>query len=118
MKSLIAICFILTPTVCHSESFFDLPKTEYVYQAIHYIDMAQTLQTSDKSGDFRETNPFLGKNPSEEDVVGFFVATSIAHAAVTHYLVEHHPKYVKAWEYSSIIVGTGAVMWNFKILLD
>lgn len=117
MKTLFTILFLLISSTANAESILKLPRSEYIYQTFHYIDLAQTLNTSDKNGQFRETNPFLGKNPTQDDVIGFFVATSIAHAAVTKYLMNNHPEYVKPWQYTSIAVKSSGVIWNFKVLL-
>lgn len=37
------------------------------------IDMTQTLKIQDHTNDF-ETNPFLGKHPSDIFIVGYFLA--------------------------------------------
>ena len=114
---LAVLLWLLIPSVSNAADFKDLPKKEYAFQAIHAIDLAQTLYASNNQDRFIEANPILGKHPNNESVIMFFATTGIAHTAVTMYLMDHHPEYVSLWENTTIYIKGATIMWNFTVIL-
>ena len=118
MKNLlILLALVLCPSISHAADIRDLPKSEYVFQTLHAADMAETLYATNNPDRFTETNPNLGHNPSDEDIILFFAATSALHIATTMYLMDHHPEWVDKWENMSIVIKGTAVTYNLVIIL-
>ena len=117
MKYIALAIALLLPSVSHAADIRDLPKEEYVFQALHAADMAQTMYSINHLDNFVEVNPILGRNPSNEKIAVFFVGTGLLHAATTLYLMDHYPQYVKRWEHISIGVKGAAIVWNYTVIL-
>lgn len=117
MKYIALALALLLPSVGHAADIRDLPKEEYVFQALHAADMAQTIYSRDHLDNFVEVNPILGRNPSNEKIATFFVVTGLLHAATTLYFMDHYPQQVKRWEHMSIGIKGAALVWNFTVIL-
>ena len=64
----------------------------------HAVDLAQTLEISRscrEGGGYHETNPLLGRCPSQGRVLAYFAGTAAA-LALAHYRYESHNT-TKAW---------------------
>jgi len=95
-----------------------LPPEEWVYQGLAVLDMAQTMSAlDDKCGCYKESNLFLGKNPSDLELVAWTAATGVLHGYITYKLIENdYPDWViKTWTYTSIVVRAGVVYHNFSV---
>ena len=62
-----------------------------------------------------ESNPILGKHPSQKDVAMFIVSAGLIHAALTNYLENNYPEYVSYSQGVSIGFKTGAVIHNMTL---
>lgn len=60
----------------------DVPAEEYVWQALHLVDTAQTLYATKHPEQFREMNPLLGAHPSTEAVLVWSVGFAVLHYAI------------------------------------
>lgn len=95
MKRAALIALALTASTAHA---CELPKLEAGYFAAATADMATTLDIRHHYGMY-ETNPILGKHPSDAVVYRYFAATDLAHAAISCLIPQ---RFVPAWELSSI----------------
>jgi hypothetical protein len=92
-----------------------LPREQMIYeasyQALHVIDTAQTLRIRHKV-QFHESNPILGRYPSDAEVLGVMAAEAIAHAYVTKLLADRNaPMWAqRTWHHLSIA-------WNGRLVL-
>ena len=111
-KAVIGLLLMLTPITAYAADIKELPKEEYVFQALNAIDTIQTVHILNNGG--RELNPILGSYPSTEKIIAFKTANAAAHLAVTMYLMDHHPKYVKTWQHISIGLMGSVVMLNAR----
>lgn len=78
------------------------------WTALHIADMGTTLDISRNCDKYIELNPILGKCPSQEKVVGFFLLTGWLHYEVSQLL---SPKDRKIWQYITI-ANTGYWVQN------
>jgi hypothetical protein len=75
------------------------------------LDWRQTLQLIKEPDKYYETNPILGKYPSDSKVNTYFALSMLGHAAVTHVLPSKWRPY---WQYTWIAIETGVVAHNYK----
>lgn len=88
---------------------------EAAYQGLALVDMGTTLDIRKHPG-FSETNPILGRHPSDGKVIGYFAACGISHAVITHSLVNAGwTKTAAAWEAASIGMELNFVDHNYTI---
>ena len=97
MKKILIILFLFCSLflLCSNANAIDLKKyykedlTEVdkanivLFNVLQGIDMLQTLEIANND-DYYETNPILGKHPSEAHVVAYFIARGIAHYHLTN----------------------------------
>ena len=68
----------------YKEPLTEVDKANIVlFNVLQGIDMLQTLEIANND-DYYETNPILGKHPSEAHVVAYFIARGIAHYHLTN----------------------------------
>jgi hypothetical protein len=85
---------------------------EVAWGAIHVADWAQTRQIAQHPEKYYETNPILGKHPSEQSVNLYMGTALIVHPIISGLL----PKpYRDVWQYMSIGVSGAAVINNVSI---
>ena len=109
LKAVVVLLMMIISTTAYAADIKELPKEEYVFQALNAIDTIQTIRILDKGG--RELNPILGSHPSTEKVIAFKTVNAALHLGVTMYLMDHHPRYVKTWQRVSIgLMGTVVVL--------
>lgn len=93
MKQIILIIFWLSIMLSFfSRSFASgWDSTDTVLQAIvlvsFEIDRRQTLRIKDYAW-LHETNPILGRNPSDVGVNNYFITTALVHTAIAYLLPE------------------------------
>lgn len=122
--SLLTILLILFSTPAQAvnwnnplEKFYAEPLTKkdkysiVAFNVIQTIDMLQTFEIVDNPA-YYETNPILGKHPSKEQVLGYFVLRGIGHYHVTKIIPE---KYRGVWHTFSIVANLDTIQNNHSI---
>ena len=106
MRGLLLVAFIFISTPAYAWTKADTQR-QLIYSTLHVIDWGQTryIATHD---DYYETNLFLGKQPSMQEVDTYFAAT-LAGLALVSYLLP--PDWRKIWQ----VVWIGA---RFKTVAD
>lgn len=118
MKKLIVILAILClPLSAHAYKFADnWTKTDTAYQGVVItalaVDMGQTLYISKNPNKYYEMNPLLGKHPSQDKVIGYFLGGMIAHTAFAMALP---PTYRRIWQYVFIGIEGLVIGRNYSI---
>lgn len=111
----LALVLVLFTTGC--SVYQDMSPAEKTWQAIHGIDVLQTMNIVDNTC-FTEGNPLtsrlIGANPDMENVIAWGVGMSFLHAAVSKE-IEHSklPSWVgSVWQGISIVNSTRSVINN------
>jgi hypothetical protein len=88
---------------------------ESAYQALHVVDTIQTLKIRKHSLVY-ETNPILGKHPSDAEVISYMAAESVAHFFITSALSRSKaPRWLNSsWHYLSIGWNGRNVVVNYR----
>lgn len=91
-------------------------RLELAYQAVHVIDLAQTLQIS-KHPELRESNWFLGEHPRSSKIAVWYAGTAYGHAFVTSALErENAPRWMcRTWQALTIGDAINAVYGNYRL---
>jgi hypothetical protein len=97
--------------LCGSAVAADLPPAEYVFDAALAADMLTTADIHNHARLY-ETNPILGRHPSEARIAIYGATSALAHAGVTLLLPR---RFVEAWEALSIGVEVGYVAHNYHL---
>lgn len=92
--------------------YWNLPKAEYVFDAVDALDMLTTIDGQRARNHDVETNGLLGQHPNQFQIVAFFVGGALLHAAITDRLPE---RWVPAWEALSISVEGYAFAHNYRL---
>lgn len=95
---------------------FSLPVTEYVFDAALAADMITTADIHNHYGMY-ETNPVMGRHPSDAKIAVYGAASAVVHAGVT-LLMQHenvNPKIIQVWEFFSIGFEIGYVAHNYHL---
>ena len=111
MKTLLVIILVLIPSMAMS---WDSKDTYYQSAVITALaaDMAQTLHISKNPNKYYEINPLLGKHPSQDKVIGYFVGGMIAHTAIAMALPTD---YRRIWQCVWIGVESLAIYHNYSV---
>jgi len=114
MKLLIAISLLLIFPSCLVASDWRQQDTyrELAFASLVIIDWKQTLNISNSNGVYYESNPFLGKNPSNRTVNLYMPIMTGSHVLISYLLPL---KYRAAWQYITIGMEAGTVMYNYNI---
>lgn len=117
---LVAMILILV-LLCFGGCASWTPETraeETVYQTLHVVDAAQTLEIA-RHPCYREAESrwLLGAHPSQGRVLGAMAATGAAHALVTDMLEAHDasPTTKRIWQFVTIGAQAEAVGNNISI---
>lgn len=88
---------------------------EATYQALHVVDTIQTLRIRKTPGTY-ETNPLLGKHPTDTEVIAYMAAEAVAHAYITKTLADSNaPMWLqRAWHFTSVSWNGWLVISNQK----
>lgn len=110
------LIWLATAIVQRASAAESVPATEWVYQGIAAVDMAQTLNIKNTPG-IQESNPILGAYPSDAKVVGYFAVTGVVHYLITRELVTHDvpAPIVQLWECVGIGIEAAAVGHNYQL---
>ena len=115
MKKLILV-FLLTFTSAsaidlqkyYKEDLTEVDKANIVlFNVLQGIDMLQTLEIANNDA-YYETNPILGKHPSEAEVVTYFIARGFAHYQATRMIPQR---------YRNLFHGYN-VFYNYNVIRD
>lgn len=126
------VLFVLLVLCSDCYAFDDWSKTDYALQAsytvLHVMDWNQTRNISDRNGErvivstskgttvgYRqesESNIFLGKNPSQALINGYFAGTLILHTAIAYILPS---RYRTAWQCVTIGFEGSTVVRNARL---
>lgn len=108
MGATVVACLLLAPKAHAAEGDGLLAAA----LTAHAVDLAQTLEISRscrEGGGYSETNPLLGRCPSQGKVLAYFAGTAAA-LTLAHYKFESHNT-TKAW----LAVELLAVGNNYRI---
>jgi uncharacterized protein YceK len=105
---------LLLLTGCSSMS-----KKEIVWQSLHAVDVAQTLQIAKNADCFAERNPMtvqvIGEHPSEKNVLAWGVLLSIGYHYLDEWLTKNTPNSTaNTFRFLFISDKSVAVMNNFN----
>lgn len=119
MRKLIVILAIILflPISAHAYKFAEnWTKTDTAYQGVVItalaVDMAQTLYISNNPNEYYEMNPLLGKHPSNDKVIGYFLSGMVAHTIGAMALP---PTYRRIWQCVFIGVEGLVIGHNYSI---
>lgn len=88
-------------------------KLQATYSVLHVLDWMQTLDIKNhRERDVYETNPVLGKHPSNAKINAYMGSTLILNAVVTHILPS---KYRPWWQVAGISVEASCVVNNYNL---
>lgn len=103
---------MLTPAHAGDWTVADTDR-EAAFLTLGAIDWAQTLSTVIKQPDrYRETNRFLGRNPSRADVNVWFAFGLAAHVGISAVLPQ---RYRVPFQYVTIVLEAGQVVHSYRI---
>jgi len=90
---------------------------ESAWQTMHVIDTIQTVHlVSDSRYKEVESAWLIGAHPSDETVLAWSMGTALAHAGITHLLVQNeHPRLAKIWQYVTLSALCSTVGQNAAI---
>ena len=64
---------------------------------------------------FYETNPLLGRDPSDSRIRNYFVGASLAHVAITYLLPK---QYRPSWQWGTLAIQLGVISKNYQLGLS
>jgi hypothetical protein len=117
MKTIQFLFSLLIAVGMHATYASDLSPLEqkrelFVYSTL-VLDAAQTLDIKNHP-DLYETNPLLGRHPSDAKIVAYFIGAGFAHNAVTKALPT---RYRAMWQYGWAALEIGTIIRNRKLNL-
>ena len=87
-------------------------KREAAYQALHWMDYAQTRHIGNNCDRYAETNPVLGRCPSGKKIAEYFLATSLLHWGISYALNKEGRE---GWQYGTVVIEALVVGNNARI---
>jgi len=87
-------------------------QRQWLYLTAHGLDWLQTRYIANHNEAYYETNPILGREPSQEKVDIYFLSTALLHSWLAYSL---RPQYRKWFQYSTIVMETGYVGHNINL---
>lgn len=98
MKAIIFLFVALWLPLAHGEDWTTQQKLLGASAVIlHAVDWGQTRYIANSNGRFYETNPFIGKYPSEDRVDAYFAITGLGLLALAHLLPEYRTVILGVW---------------------
>jgi len=88
-------------------------KREWLVYTTLALDAAQTLDIKNHPNLY-ETNPLLGRHPSDTKIVAYFIGAGFGHNAITKKLPT---EYRAAWQYGWAALEIGTIIRNRKLNL-
>lgn len=86
-------------------------RNELIFAGTLLLDYAQTKDIKNHPGHY-ETNPILGRHPSDDRIALYFVAAGLGHYAVTKALP---PEWRPAWQYGWIALEVLTILKNRQV---
>jgi hypothetical protein len=115
-KKLLYISFILLMLIPMSVNASDWTKTDTAvqlgYTALHVMDWGQTISIAKDKVKWYETNPILGRHPSQGRVNLYFASTLIGQAAIAYILPK---EWRRTWQIAWIGIEASYVYKNYKV---
>jgi hypothetical protein len=96
-----------------------IPVSEYVFDLALAADLATTLDIRHHA-DYAETNPVLGRHPSDAKVLAYGILAGVAHYGVTRGMIKlgASPRLIDVWEGLTIGVELDMVRNNYSLGLS
>jgi hypothetical protein len=82
------------------------------YFTLHSLDWLQTRYIAQHPDEYWESNAILGDHPTLAEVNTYFIASGIAHYAISRWLP---PDWRKNWQYFTLGVEAGYVTHNIQV---
>jgi len=108
MKKILPLIFFLFTFQAHADWTKQDTITESVFLSTLAVDAMQTIDIKNHPGMY-ETNPILGRHPSDDQVIAYFITTGYLHYQIAKHL---DSKYRKIWQYMWISVEVGVINHN------
>lgn len=111
-KILIIFLICLIPTITFAGDMWTKKDTTYqaVCLTLKAVDWLQTKEIA-RNPNYYETNPVLGKYPSQNEVDIYFLSTAIIHTGIAYYLPK---EYRRIWQCIFIGIQAGHVSHNIN----
>jgi hypothetical protein len=106
------LIILLLPSLAHAEWTQEDTYLQGAVISSLLIDMAQTLYISDHPDKYCELNPLLGKHPSKDKVVGYFIGAIALHTAISFVLNERERRWFQG---GTLFIETGVALRNFSL---
>jgi hypothetical protein len=117
MKIIQTLFFILAAANAHGILASELTPLEEKRELLVYstllLDAAQTLDIKNHP-DLYETNPLLGRHPSDGKIAAYFIGAGFAHNAITKKLPT---EYRAAWQYGWAALEIVTIVRNRQLNL-
>lgn len=117
MKTIKFLFFVLIAANIGNAFASDLTSVEQKRELLVYttlmLDAAQTLDIKNHP-DLHETNPLLGRHPSDVKVVAYFIGAGFAHNAITKALPS---EYRSTWQFGWAALEIGTIIRNHQLNL-
>lgn len=115
VRALLVVAGLFLLGGCQS---LELSREEVSWQALHAMDIAQTLSAADDpcyEEDAWLTQKLIGSQPSDAEVLAWGIGTAVGHALVSHSLeAMNAPGWLrKAWSYGTISYTGYTVASNY-----
>ena len=96
----------------YKEPLTDTDKAGIIaFNILQTIDLLQTLEIT-RNDNYYETNPILGRDPSDAQIFSYFIARGIAHYHTTKMIPE---KYRNIWHGYNILYNYDVIQDNHNI---
>ncbi|MGZ3240710.1 MAG: hypothetical protein ACXWJK_10185 [Burkholderiaceae bacterium] len=113
-KFLLSILFAISAQMAFADDLTPIEqKRELLVYTTLMLDAAQTLDIKNHPNLY-ETNPLLGRHPSDTKIVAYFIGAGFAHDAVTKALPT---EYRATWQYGWAALEIGTIIRNRKLNL-
>jgi len=112
-RSLAALMLIMSSTQLIATTWDkNDSQRQWMYLTAHSLDWLQTRYIANHSDAYYETNPLLGREPSQGKVDAYFFTTGLLHSWIAYNL---RPRYRKWFQYSTLVMETGYVGHNVSL---
>jgi len=106
------LIILLIPSLAHASWTAEDTYLQGAVVSALLIDMAQTLYIADNPNKYSELNPLLGKHPSKEKVVGYFMGAIVLHTALSYALQDRERRWFQG---CTLFIETGVVLRNVSL---
>lgn len=112
MRYLLILIILLMAFPVYATDEWTRKDTAYqgAFLTLMAADYLQTKEIA-RNPRYHESNPILGRNPSQNDVDIYFLATTLLHTSIAYYLPK---EYRRIWQCFWIGIETGCVRHNIN----